>query len=344
MTIAVARAGMLSTFQDLGRHGWQHLGVPVGGAMDARAHRLANLLVGNSPDEATLEMTLVGPTLRFEANACIAACGSGLGASRNGEPMVMNRPIIVRAGDVLAFGQAVRGARSYLAVHGGFALDEALGSRSTFVRGGFGGLSGRALRKGDRIGLRRPLDAPALQALAARLWAERLYLPGPIAEPTRTRVRIVRSDIWDAFTDASHEALLTQPWLIQPESDRMGYRLAGQPLALASSGELLSEATTFGTIQVPASGQPIVLMADRQTTGGYPKIGYVASCDLPLLAQMRPGQHLRFQLVDVDEARELDAATEAAFVTLDSQLGGVREALSGHPVAAVASVPTATEG
>jgi antagonist of KipI len=333
MTITVTRPGMLSTFQDLGRHGWQHLGVPVSGAMDVRAHRLANLLVGNDEDMATLEMTLTGATLQFGVNACVAACGGDFAATRNGEPLPVNRPVVVRAGDRLAFGPSAHGARAYLSVHGGFDVPALLGSQSTFLRGGFGGLEGRALRKGDHFGVRRPLAAAGLEDLARQLWATRLYLSGPIAEPARTRVRIVPSHLWDGFTDDSRDALLTQPYRIQPESDRMGYRLAGPPLALAEPSELLSEATTFGTIQVPGGGQPIVLMADRQTTGGYPKIAYVASCDLPLLAQMAPGRTLRFQLIDIDEARELDLAIEAAFDALATQLAGVREALGNHAAA-----------
>jgi len=343
MSMVVLRPGMLSTFQDRGRHGWQHLGVPVGGAMDARAHRLANLLVGNADDMATLEVTLIGPTLRFEANACIAVCGGDFGATRNGEPLAMNRPIVVRAGDEVALGAAARGARAYLAVHGGFAVDEALGSEGTYLLGGLGGFSGRALRKTDRIRLRRPLAAARLDDLARQLWGTRLYLTAPIAEPARSRVRIVTSHLWEDFTDGSREALLTQPYRLQPDSDRMGFRLAGPALRLAQTRELLSEAATFGTIQVPAGGQPIVLMADRQTTGGYPKIGYVASCDLPLLAQIAPGNALRFQRVELEQARELDAATEAAFVALAAQLVDASHGLRAHPAADPAATATAAE-
>jgi antagonist of KipI len=331
MTIAVTRPGMLSTFQDHGRHGLQHLGVPVCGAMDQRAHRLANLLVGNTGDEATLEMTLMGPTLAFEANGCVAVCGADFGATRNGEPLPMNRPIVVRSGDVLAFGNASHGARAYLAAHGGFDVDAPMGSRSTYLRGRFGGHDGRALRKGDRIRLARTLHAAGLDSLAQALWAARLYLSGPIAAPTRSNVRIVKSSLWGEFSDESRDALLTQPFRIASDSDRMGYRLAGPALALVETREMLSEAATFGTIQVPPGGQPIVLMADRQTTGGYPKIAHVASCDLPIVAQMAPGHWLRFRLVDLDEARRLDAATESAFESLERQLATVRAALAAHP-------------
>jgi antagonist of KipI len=331
MSLSVERPGMLSTFQDQGRHGLQHLGVPVCGAMDPRAHRLANLLVGNAGDEATLEMTLIGPTLAFGANACVAVCGADVGVSRNGEPMPMNRPIIVRKGDVLAFGSATHGARAYLSVHGGFDVDAPMGSRSTYLSGRFGGHHGRALQRGDAIRLKRALAPRGLEGLAKSLWDTRLYLSGPIAEPTRRIVRVVKSSLWSEFTDESRDALLTQPYRIAPASDRMGYRLEGPGLALSQTREMLSEAATFGTIQVPPGGQPIVLMADRQTTGGYPKIAYVASCDLPLVAQMAPGQWIRFRLTDLEEARRLDAATESAFAALERQLATVRTALTTHP-------------
>ena len=331
MSLSVVRPGMLSTFQDLGRQGWQHLGVPVAGAMDARAHRLANLLAGNLDDTATLEVTLTGPTLRFDSACCVALSGAGFSLTRNDQPAALNRPLVMRAGDVLAFGARVHGARAYLAVHGGFALEPQMGSTSTYLRGRLGGWQGRALQRGDRIGLRRPLDAAALEPLARALWGLHVYLPGAIAQAARRSVRIVRSEQWPDFSAESCAALITEPFRISPDSERMGYRLQGPALALAQPRQMISEATTFGTIQVPVGGQPIVLMADRQTTGGYPKIAYVASVDLPLLAQMAPGDIVRFELVSLEQAQQLDAEREAALALLAAQLAPLRQALMQHP-------------
>lgn len=331
MSLTVLRPGMLSTFQDLGRLGWQHLGVPVAGAMDARAHRLANLLVGNLDDTATLEVTLLGPTLRFDSACCVALCGAGFDPTRNGQLAALNRPLVMRAGDVLALGTRQHGARAYLAVHGGFALEPHMGSTSTYLRGQFGGWQGRALQRGDQIGLHRPLTAAALEPLAQALWSTRIYLPGAIAQNARRTVRIIRSEQWPDFTAESCAALITEPFRISADSERMGYRLQGPALALAQPRQMISEATTFGTIQVPAGGQPIVLMADRQTTGGYPKIAYVASVDLPLLAQMAPGDVVRFELITLERAQQLDAQREAAFEELRSQLAPLRQALLQHP-------------
>ena len=331
MSLSVIRPGMLSTFQDLGRQGWQHLGVPVAGAMDARAHRLANLLAGNLDDTATLEVTVTGPTLRFDSACCVALSGAGFSLTRNGEPAALNRPLVMRAGDVLAFGARLHGARAYLAVHGGFALEPRMGSTSTYLRGRMGGWQGRALQRGDRVGLRRPLDAAALEPLARTLWDIRVYLPRAIAERARRAVRIIRSEQWPDFSAESCAALITEPFRIGPDSERMGYRLQGPTLALARPRQMISEAITFGTIQVPVGGQPIVLMADRQTTGGYPKIACVASVDLPLLAQMAPGDTVRFELVTLAQAQRLDAGREAALALLALQLAPLRQALLLHP-------------
>lgn len=330
MGVTVLRPGMLSTFQDRGRLGWQHLGVPVAGAMDERAHRLANLLAGNAADAATLEVTLIGPVLRFNQACCVAVCGADFELARNGVSVAGNRPLVMRPGDELAFGARARGARAYLAVHGGFDLAPVMGSTSTYLRGQLGGWQGRALRRGDEIGLARPLATAGLDTLAQALWATRVHLGGALTAPSRPKVRVVRSSQWSDFTPESCAALLTEPFRISPDSERMGYRLEGPALALSAPRQMISEAIPFGTIQVPASGQAIVLMADRQTTGGYPKIACVASVDLPILAQGAPGDHVRFELVDLEEARRLDARREKAFADLALQLAPLRQRLLDH--------------
>ncbi len=198
MSITVLKPGMLSTFQDEGRYGYQHQGIPVAGAMDERAHRLANLLAGNNTQAATLEITLTGPTLRFDSAACLAVAGADLGATLDGKPLALNRPLIARPGAILAFGAPALGARAYLAVYGGFALEPVMDSGSTYLRSGFGGWQGRALRKDDRIGLARPLRAAAevLDPLAQMLWDTRIYLPATLRAFARDTLRVLPGPHW----------------------------------------------------------------------------------------------------------------------------------------------------
>lgn len=300
--IEVRQGGAQSQLQDLGRHGHQHLGVPVGGAMDTDAHQRANRLVGHRSDEATLEMVLVGPSLWFSSAARIAITGADLSPTLAGQAVPLNVAVNLPAGAVLAFGARVAGMRSYLAVQGGFDVPRVMGSRSTYIRGGFGGHQGRALRRGDRLAIGR---APAAAELPTLAPAPHLPQPGPDA---LHRLRVVWGEHWALFTEAAQQLLCTATFRISHQSDRMGYRLTGPALARPAAGELISEAVTFGTVQVPPDGQPIVLMAERQSTGGYPKIGHVISADLPLLAQLGPDQALRFEPVALAAAQALDLA------------------------------------
>lgn len=334
MTLQVVRPGMLSTFQDLGRVGLQHLGVPVAGAMDERAHRLANLLVGNPQELATIEVTMTGPTLRAESPCCFVITGANLSPTINGHPIPLNRPLIMRAGDEIAFGERRHGTRCYIAVHGGFALEPVLGSNSTYLRSAIGPWHGRALRRGDELGLLRTFEPGrnnrAITALAMALSDIEIYLPGPVALAARRRVRVIKSAQWREFTPESCVAFLTESFRISPDSERMGYRLQGPELSMTHPRQMLSEATTFGTIQVPSGGQPIVLMADRQTTGGYPKLAYVASIDLPLLAQLGPGDSVQFEAISLEQAQTLDVRRVRAFADLAVALAPIKTLLTNH--------------
>lgn len=330
MSMVVIKPGMLSSFQDAGRHGHQPLGISVVGAMDQRAHRLANILVGNDAQTASLEITLTGPTLKFKEPCCIALSGADLSATLNGQTVALNRPLIVRPQDELAFGARKHGTRCYLAVHGGFALTPVLGSTSTYLRSHFGGWHGRALQKGDELAFARPLKNKSLESVAMELWAIKIYLPAAIADSSRQRIRLIKSALWNEFTPESCVALLTETFRVSPDSERMGYRLTGTPLLMSKPRQLLSEATTFGTIQVPAGGQPIILMADRQTTGGYPKMAYVATVDLPLLAQRAPGDALKFEAITLERAQELDAARERAWQALSQTVKPIQDLLLKH--------------
>ncbi|HVI26749.1 MAG TPA: biotin-dependent carboxyltransferase family protein [Xanthomonadaceae bacterium] len=294
MSIEVLAPGPLSTVQDRGRAGWRHLGVGVAGALDPYAHALANLLVGNAPDAAALEITLAGPRLRFERAAEIALCGADIDARCDGAALPRARPLRLPAGSELALGACRMGARAYLAVAGGIAVEPVLGSRSTDLRGGFGGLQGRALRAGDLLPLG---EAPRCDVDAIRIapwWID----DAPDGDP-RGAIRVLSG----ADATVPGDALYAHGWKGAAASNRQGLRLEGAALEVADRGERVSAPVAPGTVQLPPDGQPIVLLADAQTHGGYPRIGHVIRADRPRLAQLRPGDRLRFAPCTQEEAR-----------------------------------------
>lgn len=313
MTLHVEAPGLLTTLQDLGRSGYQHLGVGTSGAMDEVSHRIANLLVGNPPGTAALEITLAGPRLRFECDALVAVCGGDF-TPRVADVAVRRwRPVLVRAGSVLEFGPAVQGARCCLAVAGGFRVPEVLASASTNLAARFGGHQGRPLAAGDRLAIAPPDPGlyPGLQWECAHYreparnlgWFAAWYRELDFLRPAR--LRFIPGPQWPLLTEASRAALLDGPFKAGARSDRMGIRLQGPALALELPLEMLSAGVAPGTLQLPPDGSPILLMADRQTTGGYPRLGEVATVDLPKAAQLRPGEELRLEPITVDAAQEL---------------------------------------
>lgn len=330
MSLNILRPGLLTTVQDLGRNGYQKDGIIVSGAMDTTALRVANLLVGNAEDAAGLEIILLGPKVRFEADCLIALTGAHLSPTLNGQPVRLHRATWVAAGVELAFGAPVAGSRAYLAVAGGLAVAPVLGSRSTYLRASFGGLHGRALQAGDII----PCGAPTssglkllrelAQAAPDATWKQARWTPAPILCPrpgARPLIRAIRGPEFEQFSPDSQRDFWQQSFLVTNEADRMGYRLHGPALNRANNAELLSTAVTFGTVQVPASGQPIALMADHQTTGGYPRIAQVITADFSALAQLAPGQAFRFQEVPLAEA-------QALYLAQERQLRALRQAVA----------------
>jgi antagonist of KipI len=288
----VIKPGLLTTVQDLGRYGHQASGVPVAGPMDSFSHRVANQLVGNDIDAATLEITLIGPELIIEAATTLAIAGAHFEVTCDDRPVAIGASFAVTRGQRLKFGRIVEGARAYLAVAGGIQTTPVLGSRATHVVSRMGGFSGRALAAGDRVPIvdddrPRPHRKSAGLMLPAKGRALLRVIPGPQAD-------------WFA-----RDALKTMDGVsfrISPQSNRMGYRLQGPPLVRVHDRELISEPLGIGAIQVPSAGEPILLMADRQTAGGYPKIGYVISADLPLAGQLAPGNFIEFNLCTQQEA------------------------------------------
>jgi biotin-dependent carboxylase-like uncharacterized protein len=277
---------MLTTVQDLGRWGFQASGVPVAGPMDEYSHRLANKLLGNLPSAAALEVTLIGPELVANAEVTCAVAGATFELSVAGTSVPMHTPFTVRAGDRLKFGARTAGARASLAVRGGFDVPLVFGSRATSLISAMGPFDGRALKAGD------VLPVAAVTTIVTD-GAGRLAPPLPLPSGG-AKVRVLPGPQESFFTTEAYETLFGSRYVITPQSNRMGYRLEGPPLQHAGRADILSDATPLGTLQVPASGKPILLMADRQTTGGYPKIGVVIGADLPLAGQLAPGDWVEF--------------------------------------------------
>ena len=303
--LTVVRAGLLTTVQDAGRWGRQAEGVPVAGPMDPYSHRAANRLVQNDDGCAALEVTLLGPELEASADVICAVAGARFELTAGARPVPWHAPFELRAGERLRFGQRLGGARAMLAVRGGIDVPPIFGSRATSLPSRMGPLGGRPLATGDRL----PIGATARSAgprppLPLRLFAG------------ETRLRAMPGPHDALFQAAAFDLLFSSAYVVTARSNRMGYRLEGPALLHAGSADILSEATPLGSIQVPASGQPILLMADRQTTGGYPKIGTVISADIPLAGQLAPGDRLRF--VRTTRADALDALQR-----LERRLDGV---------------------
>jgi antagonist of KipI len=318
MSLRIGKPGLLTTVQDGGRRGLQHLGVVPCGAMDRVAFALANALVGNRSGEAALEITLLGPQIEFETDSLVALCGAEFDTSLGDAELPRDRPVFLPAGAKLTLRRAARGTRGYLAIAGGIAVDPVLKSRSTYLPARFGGLEGRALRAGDVVPLApdsAQLARSRYERLASRVsnrageQTVRWSVPAltlPEHEPIVLHAMFGRHHV--DFDAESQRAFFDAEWRVSPDSNRMGFRLAGPVLARPEGGEILSEPTCLGTVQVPANGTPIVLMADHQTTGGYPKIAEVAGADVPRLAQLAPGGRLKFALCTLAEALELRAA------------------------------------
>jgi allophanate hydrolase len=317
--LLVHRPGLMTTVQDRGRFGFLAAGVPPAGALDAESYAIANALAGNPPGAAALEIRLTGPTLEVEADSVVvAAVGAALRIAGHPDRTVPpGRSVRVVRGETIEV-LSPREATAYLAVRGGIDVPKVLGSRSTLLRGGFGGFQGRALKAGDRLplALAHVPQEPDRELPAATL-------------PVRPQVlHVVLGPQADRFTADAIETLLGAPYTVTHDADRMGVRLAGPRLAHAGAPDIVSDAIAAGAIQVPGSGQPIILIADRQTTGGYAKIATVASCDLAGIGRLRPGDEVRFVALNVAAAEQRARDHAAEFAAL---LARIREvAAAGH--------------
>lgn len=323
--LRIHESGPLATVQDGGRHGWQDRGVPISGAADRQALRLANLLVGNPQTAACIEVTLGGLRAELLCDALIALAGADPQARLNGEPIACWASHRVEAGDVLTLESPVLGCRTVLSMAGGIDVPIVLGSRSTCLVGGFGGYRGRALQPGDLVecGEQRGNPLPQVPASCIPLYSD---------EPA---LRVVPGPQDDAFTEEGLAVFFSSPYEVTPRSDRMGCVLRGPEIAHRLGADIISDGVVPGAVQVPGSRQPILLMADAQTTGGYAKIATVVSFDLPLAAQLRPGSRVRFEPVSLLEARAMYLTQEYHFRKLTHTLNLLERFQSRDGVARV---------
>ncbi len=316
--LEIVAPGLMTSVQDLGRFGAQALGMPVAGATDAIALRLANAVVGNPENTAALEIGYLGPTLTAAADGVRVVLGgkaklmlqpAGEGEARSVKPW---RSLLLKRGDKLTIGAVEEGGVAYLAVAGGFAIQPFMGSLSTYMRSGLGGFEGRALKAGDKL----PLNTVAVEGEERELGAEIDYGSGP--------VRVVLGPQDDRFTAKGIETFLSATYTVTKEADRMGIRLEGETVEHTRGADIASEGVVTGSIQVPGNGKPIILMADRQTTGGYTKIATVISADLARVGRMKPGDTLSFARVEVAEA---EAARRAQEKMVRKLIDGIRTAM-----------------
>jgi antagonist of KipI len=309
-SLYVVKPGLLTTVQDRGRWGSQSFGVSVSGPMDLYSHRLANALAGNDADTATLEVTIAGPELEFDDPRIVAVAGAAFDVTIDHRPIALRSAVEVWAGSVLRFGRRLRGTRAYVAVAGGIATPSTLGSRATHLPSAMGGLDGRALRSGDRLPLGAPIRAPR-QVRRSPVAQED---PAWMLPDGRATLRVWAGPQLDRFVPGAWDTLQSSPYTVASDSNRMGYRLIGPTLEAARQADVISDATPLGVLQVPASGQPILLMADRQTTGGYPKIATVISADISVAGQLGPGDVVSFVACSAREATAALIAQERSLM------------------------------
>ncbi|CAM3657585.1 allophanate hydrolase [Rouxiella silvae] len=312
----VLSPGLFTSLQDLGRFGFEACGVPPSGAMDEMSFAIANALVGNDANTGALEFTLTGATLRLIGSSpCIFAVTGDMALTVDDIAVAPYHRLTLLPGSTLRITRALSGARGYLAVAGGFKVQPVMGSVSTLMRAGLGGFNGRQLQKGDWLALN----------LSSSFTPDRCSKPQQRPMPQRERrpIRVIAGPQDDHFDAQALGQFLSNEYRVSEQSDRMGYRLTGDPLAHSKGFNIISDAIARGSIQIPGNGQPIVAMNDRQTTGGYPKIATVIRADLARLGQAKPGDRLRFETVSVEKAESLWAGRQAL---LDAWLNTLREA------------------
>jgi biotin-dependent carboxylase-like uncharacterized protein len=312
MGIRVLKAGMLTTVQDLGRTGYQSQGFSVAGVMDVRSFKIANLLLDNPENEAVLEFTLIGPTLQFTSETIVAITGGDFTPTLNGEPMPMYQAVYVNRGDILKFGSARSGSRGYIAFSSYLDVPTVMGSRCTNLKSQIGGFKGRKLKDEDYIGFR-------IKRRYLPYFLSRKLKPDDFSAEQET-LRVILGPQDDRFSKQGLETFLSQEYLVTSDFDRMGCRLEGPFIAQKEQADMISDGIAYGSIQVPSHGKPIILLSDRQTTGGYPKIATVASVDIPKLVQRKTDHKIRFTAITVQEAQQLYLNEEHEYERMRSEI------------------------
>jgi len=295
-TFRVLQPGLLTTIQDLGRYGYESQGVPTSGAMDEFAFRVANILLGNEENAPALEITVIGPTLEVLEDTAVAITGADLPIEVNGRRRMVWSSFPVKKGDILSLGPVTSGCRAYLAVCGGFSAEFIMGSASTYTRGKLGGLEGRPLRKGD------VLSRASNRMISKFYRVGKRYIP---SYETIAEIRVILGPQDDYFNEEAIELFLSSTYIVTKDSDRMGYRLEGPEIRAKSKHDIITDAIIPGVVQVPGNGKPIIMLKDAQTTGGYTKIATCIWSDLSKLAQLKPGDKLKFKAVDLKQAHEV---------------------------------------
>ncbi len=312
MGIIIENPGLLTTIQDEGRFGYGQYGVTPSGPMDAESFQIANLLVGNAPGESALEATILGPSLRVTKETVMAIAGADMSPTLNGAAIPMHQAIRVPAGSDVKLQAAKNGSRTYIAFCGGFDVPLVMGSRATSIQNHIGGFCGRKLAKGDEIALRQASGAP--ENLSHRVVTHHLR------RKHENIIRVLLGPQEDCFTKKGIAAFLETPYTVSKDFDRMGCRLQGEPIEHKTDGNIISDGMVCGAIQVPTTGQPIIMLAERQSTGGYTKIGTVISMDLPVIGQCCPGDSIRFEAVSLEEAHRLLKAQSARMQEMATKL------------------------
>jgi len=323
MGIKVLKSGLLTTIQDAGRRGYQRFGMAVSGSVDVHSYIYANILVGNEPTEAVLEATLMGPTIEFTSPSVIAITGGNLTPRINGHPAQMYKALQVNKGDVLSFGHVQSGCRADIAFAGGLDIEEMMGSRSTYIKAGLGGHHGRNLQDGDEVSFRKENACPRNLELRE--------MNAPIDWTGDYTVRVVLGPEEDKFTDKGINTFLTSEYKVTNSFDRMGVRLEGEAVEHVDDANIISNGIPFGAIQIPDSGQPIIMLSDRQTVGGYTKIGTIINIDMPMIAQCKAGDRVRFKTINIYEAQEL-------FVKQKEYYKALRDSFD-NPIGKLGSIP-----
>lgn len=313
MSITVINGGLLTSIQDLGRYGYQKYGVVVSGAMDIYSMKLANIIVGNDENEAVLEITMIGPVLKLEKGNLISITGADISPTIDGQKVPMGKPVYINEDCVLEFGKCVRGCRAYLSVAGGFDVSTVMDSKSTYLRAKLGGMDGRNLKKDDVLNINEKSELSLniikkIKEISTKeiFNAAKWHIKNYIKESSEAIIIRVFEDRQTTYlTKDSLADFFNSSFVIDTKSDRMGYRLDGPKIELKEKIEMISGEVSFGTIQLPPDGNPIILLADRATAGGYPKIAHVAAYDLHKLVQLKASDNIRFEKITLKEAEKL---------------------------------------